>query len=72
MHAEFSERPRRGRSQRVTRADIAAGRIRVPVTGETKSLLPPDRTQVQIVLKGVALGLCGYNPRFEEGTSGRA
>jgi hypothetical protein len=59
-----TERPSRGRSQRVTRSDIAAGRIRVPVTTATKSLLPPKRMQIEVVLKGVALGACAYHPRI--------
>jgi len=35
------------------------------VTEETKSLLPSERTQLEVVLKGVPLGLCAHNPRFE-------
>jgi hypothetical protein len=65
MHAEPNERRRRGRSQRVTPKDIEAGRIRVPVTTETKSLLPSDQTKIEVVLKGIPLGLCAYDPRFE-------
>src|SRR4051794_1627210 len=62
---EVKQRAASGRSQRVTGADIEAGRIRVPVTTETKSLLPPDRTRIEVVLKGVRLGSCAYNPRYE-------
>jgi len=62
---ETKRRAARGRSQRVTGADIEAGRIRVPVTTETKSLLPPERTQIDVILKGVRLRPCPYDPRFE-------
>src|SRR4051794_23059930 len=61
------ETARRGRSQRVTRADLDAGRIRIPVTTETKSLLPSEPTRIEVVLKGLPLGPCAYNPRLEGG-----
>ena len=51
----------------MTRADLDSGRVRIPVTTETKSLLPSERTRIEVVLKGLALGLCAYNPRFEGG-----
>jgi hypothetical protein len=57
----------RGRSQRVTQADLDAGRIRIPVTTGGKSLLPSKATRVEVVLKGVPLGPCAYNPRFHGG-----
>lgn len=65
MAGDSSTRLPRGRTQRVTRVDLDAGRVRVPVTTETKALLPSERTQIEVVLKGVPLGLRTYNPRLE-------
>lgn len=49
------------RTQRVTAADLAAGRVRIP-RGATKSLLPRVRQDIDIVLRGEPL-TCKWNPR---------
>ena len=48
-------------SQRVTAADLKAGRIRLP--RGTKRLFPAERTDVQMVLRGTRL-TARYNPRL--------
>jgi hypothetical protein len=53
----------RGVTQRVTAADIEAGRIRIPVSGHTKDLFPSTKAEVQVVLKGKPLGKRRYDPR---------
>lgn len=49
------------RSQRVTAADLAAGRIRIP-RGATKALLPAIRQDIDIALRGERLR-CRWDPR---------
>jgi len=49
------------RSQRVTAADLAAGRIRIP-RGATKALLPAVRQDIDIALRGERLR-CRWDPR---------
>ena len=57
-----SEAPvRQMRSQRVTAADLAAGRIRIP-RGETKALFPAIRQDIDIALRGERIR-CRWNPR---------
>ena len=55
-----------GRTQPVTAADRAAGRIRIPSSGAapTKSLLPPDNSIMDIVLPGSRLRV-RWTPRME-------
>lgn len=48
------------RTQRVTDADIAAGRIRVPAA--TKPMFPSTRGTVAVILRGMAMTVA-YNPR---------
>ena len=50
------------RTQRVTAADLRAGRIRIPI-GPTKRLFPPERTHLQIELRGTEM-LVRYDPRY--------
>jgi hypothetical protein len=54
----------RTRTQRVTAADIAAGRIRIPITTETKEFFPQEKAQVTVALKGIRLSDCLYDPRL--------
>lgn len=49
------------RSQRVTAADLAAGRIRIP-RGAPKALLPATRQDIDITLRGERLR-CRWDPR---------
>lgn len=51
------------RSQRVTAADLAAGRIRIP-RGATKALLPAIRQDIDIALRGEPLR-CRWDPRTD-------
>jgi hypothetical protein len=51
------------RTQRVTAKDIQAGRIRIPSTGNAKSLLPRERGRVEVVLRGQRLS-SRYDPGF--------
>lgn len=53
---------RRHRSQRVTEADIRAGQIRIP-KGPPKTILPSSPGAIEVVLCGVALGSCRWDPR---------
>lgn len=48
-------------SQRVTRVDLANGRIRLP--HEAKALFPAERTYVSIVLRGQPMTV-RYDPRM--------
>jgi hypothetical protein len=52
--------PRASRTQRITAADIQAGRIRVP--RETKALLPPGRTYINVSVRGRRL-TARWDPR---------
>jgi hypothetical protein len=49
------------RSQNVTASDIAVGQVRIPI-GPTKSILPPTRQDVSVVLRGREL-TCRWDPR---------
>lgn len=59
-----SKRAGRGRTQTITAADIASGRVRIPSSDASKLLLPAERGRIPVVFKGVPLGDCAYNPRF--------
>jgi hypothetical protein len=59
-----TRRAPRGVTQRITAADIAAGRIRIPIGDVTKELFPQKPAQVSIVLKGRSLGDRPYDPRY--------
>jgi hypothetical protein len=48
------------RSQNVTESDISVGQVRIPV-GATKSLLPPARQDIEVVLRGREL-TCRWDP----------
>jgi hypothetical protein len=48
-------------TQRITAADIKAGRIRVP--GQTKALFPQQPTSVDVQLRGMRKS-CAWNPRY--------
>jgi len=52
-------------TQRITGADLAAGRIRIPSinTSSAKSLLPDQACEVTIVLRGRELR-CAWDPRM--------
>ena len=54
----------RGVTQRITQTDIDHGRIRIPSAGSTKGLLPRERTEIEVVLKGRELGRVRYDPRL--------
>lgn len=58
--AEPEEAPEGDRTQRVTRADLAAGRIRFP--RPAKRFFPSERTSIEIVLRGQRL-TGRYDPR---------
>jgi len=46
----------------VTAQDIEAGQVRIPI-GPTKRLLPLDRGDIEVVLRGRRL-TCRWDPRF--------
>jgi hypothetical protein len=48
----------------VTAKDIETGQIRIPI-GATKMILPPDRQDVSVVVRGRELR-CRWNPRYGE------
>jgi hypothetical protein len=50
------------RSQRVTDKDIAAGQVRVP-RGATKTILPSDRCDIAVRVRGSELS-CRWDPRY--------
>ena len=50
------------RSQKVTLKDIEVGQVRIPI-GPTKTMLPPVRTDIAVVLRGSVLGPCRWDPR---------
>lgn len=52
------------RSQNVTAKDIEAGQIRIPI-GPTKTILPPTRQEIVVVLLGREL-TCRWDPRYGE------
>lgn len=49
-------------SQQVTEGDVEAGLVRVPQ--DSKQYLPATRTDVEIVLRGEALGARRWDPRL--------
>ncbi len=51
------------RSQNVTIKDIEAGQVRIP-RGPTKAALPSQRTDIDIVVRGRALGACRWGRRY--------
>src|SRR5262245_63852039 len=59
-----AQRAPRGITQRITAADIAGGRIRIPSSDNTKELFPQRPASVSVVLKGRSLGDRPYDPRY--------
>jgi hypothetical protein len=55
---------KRGTTQRITAKDVGNGRIRIPITGLTKGILPREIGKIEVVLKGTPLGRVKYDPRF--------
>ena len=51
------------RSQNVTAADIEVGQVRIP-RGATKTVLPSERIDIAVVLRGRELGPCRWDPRY--------
>jgi hypothetical protein len=49
-------------SQKVTSKDIEVGQVRIPI-GPAKTMLPPTRTDITVVLRGSELGPCRWDPR---------
>ena len=62
--AALPEVTARNRSQNVTAKDIEAGQVRVPI-GPTKTILPPTRQEISVVLRGREL-TCRWDPRYGE------
>jgi len=60
---EPRQETQRPRSQRVTAADMEAGRIRIP-RGAAKAHLPDARSQIAIALRGHTLAGCRWDPRY--------
>jgi hypothetical protein len=52
------------RSQNVTRKDIEVGQVRIPI-GASKTILPPVRQDIVVVLRGRKL-TCRWDPRYGE------
>lgn len=52
------------RSQNVTANDIEVGQVRIPI-GATKTILPPARQDIVVVLRGRKL-TCRWDPRYGE------
>lgn len=52
------------RSQNVTAKDIEVGQVRIPI-GATKTVLPPVRQDIVVVLRGRKL-TCRWDPRYGE------
>lgn len=52
------------RSQNVTAKDIEAGQVRIP-SGATKTILPPARQDIVVLLRGRKLA-CRWDPRYGE------
>ena len=57
-------RTAQNRSQNVTARDIEAGQVRIPI-GPTKTILPPTRQEIAVVLRGRELN-CRWDPRYGE------
>ena len=59
-------RSARGPTQRVTTADLRAGRIRLPARtkSDAKSVLPDDSGAVRVILRGEDMAV-PYNPRVD-------
>lgn len=51
------------RSQNVTARDIELGQVRIPC-GVAKTVLPDERTDIPIMLRGRELGACRGDPRY--------
>jgi hypothetical protein len=51
------------RTQRVTEADLRVGQIRIPVSGPTKALFPPERGPLAVSLRGRSLSV-RWDPRM--------
>jgi hypothetical protein len=51
------------RSQNVTTRDIEVGQVRIP-RGATKTVLPIERIDIAVVLRGRELGACRWDPRY--------
>jgi hypothetical protein len=51
------------RSQNLTGTDIEVGQVRIP-RGATKTVLPSERIDVAVVLRGRELGPCRWDPRY--------
>jgi hypothetical protein len=43
--------------------DIEVGQVRIPI-GATKRILPPERGDITVVLRGRELGTCRWDPRY--------
>ena len=54
------------RTQLVTDKDIDGGRIRIPSTNtaETKSLLPSEKTRINVMLRGRRFSNCTWDPKM--------
>jgi hypothetical protein len=53
----------RHRSQNMTPKDIEGGQVRIP-SGATKTVLPNERIDIAVVLRGRELGACRWDPRY--------
>lgn len=51
-------------TQRITRADLGRGPIRIPITGRAKSLFPASRGKMRIVVRGREFS-AGYDPHHD-------
>jgi hypothetical protein len=58
-----SEKSPHHRTQEVSAADIAAGQVRIPIVGGTKTLFPRERGYVNVTLRGREL-VCRWDPRY--------
>jgi len=54
------------RTQRVTAKDIDGGRIRIPSTNtaKTKSILPSEKTRINVLLRGRRFSNCAWDPKM--------
>lgn len=54
------------RTQRVTAKDIEVGQIRIPSTNtaETKSILPSEKTRINVLLRGRRFSNCAWDPKM--------
>ena len=51
------------RTQEVSAADIAAGQVRIPIVGGTRRILPIERSDIDVSLRGREL-VCRWDPRY--------